>query len=160
MAGARLIIAWLGLSLAAACGSAAPPAELNGLWSAGQAACDAGVGIRFRSRAIEAIYQDGRQTLFDRPRYHVEADGDDFRIRIVYDLPRLAGGARTVGAHGVLVLARTATGGLTPSAHNLIDGRTGTARIRIGEDPAVAALTLEPCGRHPWRENLRGFGAS
>ena len=36
MAGVRWIIAWLGLSVASGCGAAAaPPQELNGLWSAG-----------------------------------------------------------------------------------------------------------------------------
>jgi hypothetical protein len=158
MASARLITACFGLTLLAGCGRAPPPAELSGLWSAGPAACRAGVGIRFQPDAIEAVYADQeRDTLFDNPRYQVEDAGEDFRVRITYQLPRVAGGARTVGAHGVLVLARTPTGGIAPEAHNLIDGLTGTARIRISDDPAIAALTLQPCGRHPWREDLRGL---
>jgi hypothetical protein len=160
MAGVRLIIAWLGLSLMAACNRAAPPVELDGLWSAGPAACDAGVGIRFRPKAIEAIYEDGRQTLFDHPRYQVVSGGDAFRVRITYQLPRVAGGARTVGAHGVLVLERSDSGGIEPTEHTLIDGLTGAARVRLNDDPAITALTLQPCGRHPWREDLRGLTTS
>jgi hypothetical protein len=160
MASARLIIAWLGLTLAAACSRAAPPAELNGLWSAGPAACDAGVGIRFQPKAIEAIYEDGRETLFDHPRYEVVSAGEDFRVRITYQLPRIAGGARTAGAHGLIVLERSDTGGIRPAMHTLIDGLTGTARVRIADDPAITALTLRPCGRHPWREDLRGLSTN
>ena len=156
MAGVRWIIAWLGLSVASGCGAAAaPPQELNGLWSAGDAACAAGVGVRFTPEAIEAVYEDRRETLFDQPRYVVENAGEDFRVRITYDLPRITGGANPVGAHGVIVLARDGSG-IAPLAHNLIDGLTGTAHLRIADDPAVTALTLQPCGRHPWREDLRG----
>jgi hypothetical protein len=159
MTGVRSIIAWLGLSLVSGCGGAsAPPAELGGLWSAGDAACAAGVGVRFTSEAIEAVYEDHRETLFDQPRYVVENAGEDFRVRITYDLPRITGGANRVGAHGVIVLARDGRG-IAPEAHNLIDGFTGTARLRIDDDPAVTALTLQPCGRHPWREDLRGLSA-
>ena len=159
MAGVRWIIAWLGLSLAAGCGGAsAPPAELGGLWSAGDAACAAGVGVRFTSEAIEAVYEDHNETLFDRPHYVVENAGEDFRVRITYDLPRITGAVERVGAHGMLVLVRDGRG-LAPKAHNLIDGFTGTARLRIDDDPAVTALTLQPCGRHPWREDLRGLSA-
>src|SRR5262249_44513443 len=155
MASARLITACLGLSLLAGCERAAPPSELSGLWSAGQAACRAGVGIRFSPDAIEAVYEnDDRQTLFGHPRYHIENAGEDFRVRITYELPRVAGGARAAGAYGVLVLARTETGGIAPQAHNMMDGLTGTARLKIDNDPAMEALTLEPCGRHPWREDL------
>lgn len=159
MAGVRWIIAWLGLSLAAGCGGAeAPPEELNGLWSAGDAACAAGVGVRFTSEAIQAVYEDHRETLFDQPRYEVQNAGDDFRVRIVYELPRITGSPQRTGAHGVLVLARDGRG-LTPAAHNVIDGLTGTAHLRIADDPAVTTLTLQPCGRHPWREDLRGLTA-
>lgn len=160
MASARLIIAWLCLTLASACSRTAPPAELNGLWSAGPAACQAGVGIRFRPKVIEAIYEDGHETLFDHPRYEVISAGEDFRVRIIYDLPRIAGGVRAVGAHGVIVLERSAEGGIRPATHTLIDGLTGSARVRIDDDPAATALTLQPCGRHPWREGLRGLTTS
>jgi hypothetical protein len=37
-----------------------------------------------------------------------------------------------------------------------VDPRTGSARLRIANDPAATALTLTPCGDHPWRERLRG----
>jgi hypothetical protein len=157
MASARSYIAWLCLALAAGCsGASRPPPELSGLWSAGQAACEAGVGIRFLPDSIEAIYQDDTETLFDRPRYRVESSGEVFRVRILYELPRITGGVRTVGAHGVVVLSRRANGSLVPEAHNLIDPRTGAVRLRINEDPAAQALTLEPCGAHPGRGDLRG----
>lgn len=138
-----------------ACGRANPPAELWGLWSAGDAACAAGVGVRFGADAIAAVYQHQRETLFKHPIYEVETAGDRFRVRILYELPDQAGGARSVGAHGVLVLARDGTG-LAVASHNLLDPRTGAARVRINDDPAVSLLTLEPCGDHPWREGLRG----
>ncbi|MGE0529726.1 MAG: hypothetical protein AB7P35_00260 [Hyphomonadaceae bacterium] len=133
-----------------------PPADLNGLWSAGSAACAAGVGVRFGADAIEVVYEDETQTLFDRPRYKLESSGETFRVRIVYDLPRVTGGARVAGAHGVLVLARRPDGSIAPLTHSISDARTGAARMRIAEDPAVQALTLSPCGPHPWREDLRG----
>lgn len=142
---------------ASACaGPAPPPAELQGLWSSGLAACGAGVGLRFETDAIEAVYEDETQTLFDHPRYRLERSGEGFSVRITYQLPRVAGGARVAGARGVLVLARQPNGGLAPLSHSIVDGRTGSARMRIGEDPAVQALTLTPCGDHPWREDLRG----
>jgi len=145
------------LTLAAAgCSSARPPEELAGLWSAGPASCSAGVGVRFQADAIEAVYDDEVETLFERPRYQVMSEGDDFSVRITYDLPKLAGGAQVVGAHGVIVLMRQPGGRIAPSAHALIDARTGAARVPIAGDPAMTILSLEPCGAHPWREVLRG----
>ncbi|MEZ5994895.1 MAG: hypothetical protein R3C25_04015 [Hyphomonadaceae bacterium] len=147
------------LALACAnCSPATPPAELSGLWGAGAAACAAGVGVRFQADTIEVVYGGARsQTLFDHPRYQQLA-GENFRVRITYQLPEVAGGARVAGAHGVLVLARQPGGGVAPESHSLIDPRTGAARIRLLDDPAVRALTLSPCGDHPWREELRGRG--
>lgn len=157
MAGARWYIAWLGIALAAGCsGASRPPPELAGLWSAGQAACEAGVGIRFLPDSIQAIYHNDTETLFEHPRYRVESSGEVFRVRILYELPRITGGVRSVGAHGVVVLQRQADGRLVPEAHNLIDPRTGAVRLRIDDDPAARALSLEPCGAHPWRGDLRG----
>ncbi|GAN00427.1 hypothetical protein U91I_04093 [alpha proteobacterium U9-1i] len=129
---------------------------MAGLWSAGQAACAAGVGVRFGADSIAAVYDSQREILFDRPRYVVESGGDAFRVRITYDLPHRPGGARASGAHGVLVLTRDQSGGLQPLTHNLIDGLTGSARLRVADDPALSAMNLEPCGPHPWREELRG----
>jgi hypothetical protein len=60
------------------------------------------------------------------------------------------------GAHGVLVLVRQPDGGIAPLTHSIVDARTGSSRMRIADDPAVQALTLAPCGAHPWREDLRG----
>jgi len=161
MADLRPILALLGLSLASGCTAAAPPPpELAGLWSGGNAACDAGVGIHFTGDAIEAVYANHeREVLFADPRYEVESGDGGFRVRIIYDLPHPPGGARVVGAHGVLVLERR-DGGIAPVAHTMIDGRTGAARLRVEEDPVMTALTLQPCGRHPWRERLRGLSAS
>lgn len=158
MARARSLSALAGAALAAAaCSGSRPPEELAGLWSAGPAACEAGVGVRFSPRAIEAVYQDEAQTLFQRPRYRVEERGQAFRVRITYELPRLAGGARVAGAYGVITLARQPAGGIAPISHTLIDGRTGAARQRIVNDPAVTALTLHPCWDNGWADDeLRG----
>lgn len=133
-----------------------PPAELSGLWSAGPAACEAGVGVRFEDDAVIVVYDQETQTLFDNPRYNLESSGETFRVRITYDLPRVTGGARVAGAHGVLVLARQPSGGLAPLTHSIVDARTGSARMRIGGDDAAQSLRLAPCGAHPWREELRG----
>jgi hypothetical protein len=126
------------------------------LWSAGPAACAAGVGVRFGSDAIEVVYADETQILFARPHYELESSGRTFRVRITYDLPRVTGGAHVAGAHGVVVLARQPDGGIAPLTHSIVDARTGSARMRIADDPAAAALTLSPCGAHPWKEDLRG----
>lgn len=145
------------LCLAPACAAPTrPPDELSGLWSAGPAACAAGVGVRFNADAIEVVYEDETATLFDRPHYELESSGRSFRVRITYQLPRVTGGARVAGAHGVVVLARQPSGGIAPLTHAIVDARTGSARLRIDDDPAVTALTLSPCGAHPWREDLRG----
>ncbi|MBC7767996.1 MAG: hypothetical protein H7124_04355 [Phycisphaerales bacterium] len=153
---ARSAIALLGLLLAG-CAGPRPPEELSGLWSAGPAACAAGVGVRFRAEAIEAVYDDEVETLFSQPQYEIEERTERaFRVRIVYHLPRLGSGAGTVGAHGVLILARQEDGGIAAVAHTLVDGLTGAARVRIVNDPASSLLALEPCGAHPWREDLRG----
>jgi hypothetical protein len=140
------------------CGRSGPPEELAGLWSAGPAACEAGVGVRFRADAIFAVYSDdSRETLLNRPHYRVEGRGEHFRVRIQYQLPRLPGGARS-GASGVLVLERGESGGLAPASHNLVDSRTGSARLRMVDDPAIRSFALSPCAPHPWAGNLRGRG--
>ncbi|MBL8545836.1 MAG: hypothetical protein JNL81_05190 [Hyphomonadaceae bacterium] len=146
----------MSLLVSACAGPSRPPAELDGLWSAGPAACAAGVGVRFQADAVEVVYDEETQTLFDHPRYRLESEGLSFRVRITYELPHVAGGARVAGARGMLVLARQPNGGLAPLTHSIVDARTGAARMRIGDDPAVQALTLAPCGAHPWREDLRG----
>lgn len=156
MAHARQLIACLALSVAGGCSSSQPPPpELAGLWSAGPAACAAGVGVEFGAEAISAVYEDERQVLFDRPRYEVEGRDQDFRVRITYELPHRPGGARSVGAYGAVVLARDGAT-IAPVSHTLVDPRTGAARMRFENDPAVTALTLTPCGDHPWQEPLRG----
>lgn len=153
----RAHFAVLGLALAVgACSGPRPPEELSGLWSAGPAACAAGVGVRFGADAIQVVYESQVETLFDRPRYELEQGGERFRVRIVYDLPRQAGGVRGVGAHGIIVLSRHDDGTVSPDLHTLVDGRTGAARTRIVDDPAMTALTLQPCGAHPWSGGLRG----
>jgi hypothetical protein len=141
----------------AGCGGSRPPAELAGLWSAGPAACEAGIGIRFTSEAIEAVYDERSETLFANPRYVMEGDGDGRRVRIAYDLPHRPGGVRTVGARGMIVLTRGPDGRIIPETHNLLDGRTGAARLRIADDPARELLTLQPCGPNPWSVGLRGL---
>lgn len=140
----------------AGCGAAAPPAELSGLWSAGPAACAAGVGVRFGADKIAAVYDHQHETLFEKPRYRVTRRGDHFRVRIDYALPHQAGGVESVGAYGVLVLDRGADGGLKPESHELVDGRTGSVRIRIAGDPAMTSMALQPCGERREAEGLRG----
>jgi hypothetical protein len=141
------------LIVSACAGPPEPPAELDGLWSAGPAACAAGVGVRFEADAIQAVYENEAQILFSRPRYELESPGESFRVRIVYELPRVTGGVRVTGARGRLVLARQSDGSLAPLTHSIIDARTGSARMRIADDPVLRALTLAPCGAH---EDLRG----
>lgn len=155
MARAHLSLLLLGLALAG-CAGPRPPEELGGLWSAGPAACAAGVGVRFKADAIEAVYDREVETLFANPRYQIEGIGDAFRVRVTYDLPQVAGAAQVAGAHGVLLLARQPDGSIAPMAHSLVDRRTGAAHVRISNDPANVLMTLEPCGAHPWREQLRG----
>jgi len=156
---ARMLIALASLTLAAGCGPApAPPLELDGLWSAGPAACSEDVGVRFTAEAIVAAYQDQEETLFAAPRYAV-LDGDPFRVRIEYRLPR-AGGRGVAGARGVLVLAQAEDGALSAESHALLDGRTGAARLRLRDDPATKLLALEPCGPRRGRGvGLRGLTA-
>jgi hypothetical protein len=153
MACARSLFAVAGAAfVAVACSGSRPPEELSGLWSAGQAACAAGVGVRFGADAIEAVYDEETSLLFNRPRYDVEEHGRAFRVRITYSLA-----GEPLGGRGVLVLARGADGGVAPISHTMIDGRTGAARQRIRNDPAVTALTLQPCGDQEWRDDdLRG----
>lgn len=158
---ARQLIASLGLAVAAgSCAAAQPPPELSGLWSAGDAACAAGVGVRFREGAIEAVYDRETEVLFEHPHYEVLPDDERFRVRITYKLPELAGGAHSVGARGVLVLAQQPDGGVAPESHQMVDARTGAARIRIQDDAAQALMTLEPCDGRPSRQGLRGLSSN
>lgn len=154
---ARLLIALAGLALASGCSVSAPPAELQGLWSAGPAACAEGVGVRFNADAIVAAYQDQHEVLFARPRYEVLA-GESFRVRIEYKLPRRTGAPRVAGARGVLIVSQAEDGRLAAESHALMDGRTGAARLRMRDDPATSLLALEPCGARGGRSvGLRGL---
>ncbi|MFT3727602.1 MAG: hypothetical protein QM759_07255 [Terricaulis sp.] len=159
MARVRSFLALICVFTASACG-AKPPSELAGMWSTGPAACEAGVGVRFEEHAISASYDRQRETLFENPRYMLLRGGRMFRIRIVYDLPRLPGGAYSVGARGVVILARQTDGRIAPEIHNLLDARTGAARLQFVGDPAVAALTLTKCGEHLRPLELRGAADS
>lgn len=154
MARAAKIIAGLCLAVTG-CAPAAPPAELAGLWSAGPPACQAGVGVRFEADSIRMVYRDNAEVLFARPHYEV-LPGRELRVRVTYRLPRAAGGVRDPGARGVLVLARRAGGAIAAEKHNLLDGRTGAARLRLEQDPATALLTLVPCQRSASAAGLRG----
>lgn len=156
MAGSRLIIAGLGFALAACSDAAAPPRELEGLWSTGDASCAAGVGIRFTQEAIVAVYPEEQEILFAAPRYDDISSEGRFRVRVTYALPDIDGAPPRPGARGEIVLSRHG-GLLAPERHVMIDGLTGSARMRIADDPVTTALTLQPCGRHAWREPLRGL---
>lgn len=159
MARLRTFLALIGVFAASACG-AKPPPELAGMWSIGPAACEAGVGVRFDEHAIQASYDRHRETLFENPRYKLLRGGRMFRVRITYDLPRLPGGAYSVGARGVVILARQPDGRIMPEVHNLLDARTGSARLQFVGDPAVAALTLSKCGEQLQPMTLRGAADS
>jgi hypothetical protein len=150
------LLALILLATLAGCGGR-PPAELSGLWSSGPAACAAGVGVLFEQDGIDAIFEGQRETLFDRPRYERLGAGEAFRVRIEYDLPHAPGTSRRVGARGVMILERGETGALQPLMHNLEDGRTGAARLRLSDDAAMRSLALKPCAAtHPWASDLRG----
>jgi hypothetical protein len=158
MASGRYVIAGF-LCLAASssgCGAAlGPPPELLGLWSAGPAACAAGVGLSFDNNAVQARVDDVREPLFEQPIYRRMGVGDAFRVRIDYQLPHAAGPTR-VGGRGALVLERGPEGRLRPVSHMMVDPLTGSARIRIKDDPVLSSLDLRPCGAHAWTEDLRG----
>ena len=66
------------------------------------------------------------------------------------------GGAYVAGARGVLVLARQPDGSIVPLMHNLLDPRTGAARMPLRDDPAMGALTLVPCAGDSFGADLRG----
>ena len=68
--------------LLSGCGGQKPPPELAGLWSAGPAACEAGIGLKFERDAVAAIYAGARETLFESPRYEALRSGDHFGVRI------------------------------------------------------------------------------
>ncbi|HVY85785.1 MAG TPA: hypothetical protein VG943_11665 [Caulobacterales bacterium] len=145
--------------VASGCAAGRAPVQLAGLWSAGPAACEAGMGVRFDSDEVAIVYDRQRQVLFDRPHYSVEEIGArTFRVRIRYDLPHQPGGAQVAGAYGVLVLEGEPDGGLHPMSHNLVDARTGSVRLRIDNDPAISALSLRSCERtsNGGPEELRG----
>ena len=139
------------------CGSERPPAELAGLWSAGPAACEAGMGLRFEDEAIAAVYDGQREVMFQNPRYRVEEHGEEFRVRVSLRLAAPTWRRAKASAHMACWCWRaTRRAALRPSSHNLIDARTGSARMRIVGDPTLS-FALQPCGdHHPWRENLRG----
>ncbi|MGE0828489.1 MAG: hypothetical protein AB7O04_03960 [Hyphomonadaceae bacterium] len=147
---------WRLLSVAAAaslaaCGSE-PPQELAGLWGAGPANCEAGIGVRFASNSISAHFDGASQTLLDRPIYDVERRGARVRVRVTYELP----GGDAVGSKGVLVLERGEDGWLRTMTHRLENIRTGSAHIRLNDDPVARAFRLRKCGPDAWIEGLRG----
>ena len=162
MARARYIIGgFLCLTAASSgCGaSLGPPAELLGLWSAGPAACAAGVGLSFDNNVVQARIGGEREALFDDPIYRREGIGDAFRVRIDYQLPQAHGVSR-VGPRGALVLERGPEGRLRPVSHVTTDPLTGSVRLRIKDDPVLSSLDLRPCGAHAWTEGLRGRRAA
>ncbi len=132
---------------ATGCGAGAGPRELDGLWSTGPGACEAGIGLRFAANAIDAQYGIDRVRLMERTRYTVERGGLRARVRIDYDLSP---------ARGVLVVERGVDGRLRAVAHSVRDPRTGAARVRLDGDRVAAAFNLGQCGADAWAEGLRG----
>lgn len=151
----RRVLAALAFFPLAGCGE--PPQELAGVWSAGPAACAAGMGLEFGKRSIDAVYAGERQILFQNPRYAVEHGPDALRIVVRYDAPP-AGGEKRV--RGEVVLERGADGWLKPLSRRLEDPRTGTVRIRIGDDPLTTALAVRRCGPDSFIPGLRGRSAT
>lgn len=147
----RLAAAFALCLLIAGCGGG-PPKQLEGMWSAGPAACAAGIGLEFRGDTVDAVYVDDRDVLFARPRYQVVRAADPFRVRIRYDLPGHARGA----GEGVLVLERQEDGRLLPLSHRFENTLTGAVRVSIGPDPIVRAFAVQPCDERAWIGNLRG----
>lgn len=142
-------ISFILLALAAC--RAGPPAQLAGLWSTGPASCSAGIGLEFNEKSVDAVYAADRQILFLNPRYEMRGGGDEFRVRIRYDVTK---------AHktlvGVLDLQRQRDGSLRPIAHRIHDTLTGATRLRVGEDPLALALMVRPCAPNAWNGDLRG----
>lgn len=137
------------------CLGGGPPEELAGLWAAGPAACDAGLGVRFERAAVSAHFDEETQVLLDRPDYEIERRGERVRVRISYQLPKPEEGARP-SVRGVLILERGEDGWLHTRAHRFEDPRTGSAHVRIAGDPAAQIFRLRKCGPDAWIEGLRG----
>ncbi len=140
------------LALTASCDSG-PPRALHGLWSAGPAACAAGVGLEFGEDAIAAVYGSEREALFVRPRYRESHTATGMRVSIDYELPQGR------GMEGRLVLQRGDDGWLRPVSHLMRNKLTGAVRAPIGEDRTALALTVRPCAPDAWLAGLRGRGA-
>lgn len=152
----RRALAALALFCLAGCDG--PPKELAGVWSAGPAACAAGVGLEFGARSIDAIYAGERQILFHNPRYAVEHGADGLRISVIYDAP--PAGQDDQRVRGMFVLERGDDGWLRPRGRRLEDPRTGTVRVRIGDDPLTTALAVRRCGPDSFIPGLRGRSAA
>lgn len=153
-----LFHALAGALVALICGcsphAAGPPLELAGLWSRGEGACAAQLGVTFSKEAITAQTPDGRAILFKNPVYELEQGGPRFRVRIRYALPSVPGRVTGRGRFGVLILARDAAGWLHPVTHHTQDTRTGSARLRLAQPYVTQALTLVRCGANGF--GLRG----
>jgi hypothetical protein len=142
-------------ALLAACGASRPPPELAGVWSRGQGACEANVGVVFARDAVRMDLMGAGDSLIARPSYAVERAGERTRVTIRYPLTRRPGGVSARG-QGVLVLERGADGWLRPVSHRIRDARTGSVRVRLdGVAPLEEAFTLRRCG-DAWIDGLRG----
>ncbi|MBI3437663.1 MAG: hypothetical protein HY054_03240 [Proteobacteria bacterium] len=111
-------------------------------------ACAAGVGIRFKADAIEAVYDTRTETLFAHPQYELRGRGP-FRVRIIYDLPQLPGGAHVAGARGVVELTRRQDGSIAPAKPGLVRELTAGAdadRMVWVRDAGVAAAVPHRAG--------------
>jgi hypothetical protein len=127
---------------------------LAGLWSRGEGACEAKLGVTFAADAIWAQTPEGRSILFNEPIYELERGGSQFQVRIRYALPNVAGRVTGRGRFGILILKRDTSGWLRPLTHHSLDTRTGSARLRLNQPHLLQALTLVRCGANGF--GLRG----
>lgn len=148
MLGAAIVSA----AMLAGCGGGAPK-ELDGLWAGGPAACEAGLGVRFRDDAVSAHLEGAEEVLLEAPRYALQRPGARVRVRIDYAPP---GGRQASPVRGVLVLERGEDGWLSAVAHRLEDARTGSALVRLRGDAMARIFRLRRCGADAWIEGLRG----
>jgi hypothetical protein len=129
----RSVATLLALCAVACAPRPGPPPELEGLWSRGEGACEAGLGVTFGHDAVRAQTMDGQHTLFAAPVYSVERRGAVLTVRIRYQFPDVAGAVTGRGRYGLLELSQDREGWLRLVNHYSIDTRAGSARLQLDQ---------------------------